>query len=78
VRIRIAWMVKSRIAEKVHFRFGHGRMPRLSSHLGRRLVGRLKVCRCDSYGDFGCFIDRCRSLSRPLRASRVSSLDLAC
>jgi hypothetical protein len=52
VRIRIAWMVKSRIAEKVHFRFGHGRMPRLSSHLGHRLVGRLKVCRCESYGDF--------------------------
>ncbi|KAJ5190232.1 uncharacterized protein N7498_009217 [Penicillium cinerascens] len=42
IRIRIAWILKSRGSDKVHFRFGHGTTPRLNPQLGHRLGGCLK------------------------------------
>lgn len=44
VRIRIAWVVKSRTSEKIYFRFGHRRLPRLTGFLGHKLVGYFQVC----------------------------------
>jgi hypothetical protein len=43
-RIRIAWVVKSRTSEKIYYRFGQRRLPRLTGYLGHTLVGYLQVC----------------------------------
>lgn len=44
VRVRIAWVLKSKTSEKIYYRFGHRRMPRLNGCLGHRLAGYLQVC----------------------------------